>query len=385
MRSSHSKQRCLSQFSCLRWLTGIVFLTITKTCAANVIELHGELSIDKPVKYTNVTLNMTDGRFNINAGGTLDIENSTINLTISADNPYFVNQGYGSLILKNNKVNVSVNHLIPNANTKSSYQLISVKNGNVKLDANQFSNDVPFTLQFFESMSANDNGINISNNYINNFHGGVYLSQSQHANITGNSFMSVSNTNIVNMGNTTNINRNIFLLSGFMSGGNTIEVVNSKDVTITENVIMSSYKYGIYLRASQNTSIDNNKISDGSSYAIFIDSPVYARQDMTKQAYTIYPNNHISITNNYLSQNKYGIAGKQVDYLTVSNNYFIQRFSNNKSRQYWTDNKILLPLVTNMVWSDNLYKEAFTQEVPGDNSNTLKFVIFPQMGGVVLP
>jgi len=351
----------------LYWISGFLLLAIAKTCHAEVIELHGKLAIDKPVNYKNATLNMADGRFTVNAGGSLEIENSTINIVVSAENPYFVYMNDGSLHLKNNTVNVTVDGLIPAASTQSFYQFIQLQRGVVNLEGNAFYNNIPFTLGFFTTRDAMTAGITIKNNIIRNFHGGIYLVKSDHANVEDNTFENVSNANIYTIGHANSLKRNVFIFPGNLTVGNAIEAVNSNDLDISYNMVMSAAKYGIYLNGCQNINIANNKISDGSTYAIYLER-----------------NSYISITNNYFSQNRYGISGNSLDYITVEKNTFIQRFATNKLRQYWTDNTILLRMTTNLRWTDNVYKEAFTQEVPGDNSNTLRFVTFPQAGGVFL-
>ena len=70
--------------------------------------------------------------------------------------------------------------------------------------------------------------------------------------------------------------------------------------------------------------------------------------------------------------------------MNVTNNYFSQRFEDAASRKFWTDNTNLLINVTNLTWTHNFYKEAFTQEEGGDNSKSLNFIAFPQTGGISL-
>jgi hypothetical protein len=86
-----------------------------------------------------------------------------------------------------------------------------------------------------------------------------------------------------------------------------------------------------------------------------------------------------------MALNRYGLTGGEISQLTVTNNTFIQKFAVSSLRQYWTNNDNLLPQVSNFTWSDNIYKEAFTQEVPGNNTNALQFKSFPKQGGVYLP
>jgi hypothetical protein len=95
-------------------------------------------------------------------------------------------------------------------------------------------------------------------------------------------------------------------------------------------------------------------------------------------------NTNITVTNNYLSQNRYGFAAQGVDSLFVANNFFIQAFDNSQDRIFWTNNANLIVDVTSLTWTNNFYKEAYSQDVPGDNSKSNALVVFPTTGGVLL-
>lgn len=377
----------------LNFFIGIVLFIVSSISFASPVIIAGNKIITTPTTYNNVVLDMSNGRFTVNTGGSLHIENSTINITISPSNPYFGLLNNGNLTLKNNIVNVHISGITPNSAIKAAYQFIQVQLGNVNIDKNTFTADTFFTLCFLETTTTNTNGFTITNNTIKNFHGGLYLVNSNNASVNDNIFENVSFTNILTMGNLSKFKRNLFSFPGNLILGDAFHVINSNGLIISDNVIASGSGYGIYIMGGQNLFIENNKITDGSSYAIFIDTPSlatiskykHAAQLFSKRTMKTIANSNIAISNNYIAQNRYGLTGGTVDNLIVTNNIFIQRFVDSSTRQHWTNNDILLPLATNVTWLDNLYKEAFTQEVPGDNSNSLQFVSFPQHGGVFLP
>ncbi len=373
--------------------TVILCMMMSNVGFAAVIDLHGNQVINKSVKYKNAVLNLSDSRFTVSNGATLEIENSTINITISKENPYFINLKNSILILRNNRVNVSTTSALNNEHTKPEFQLINIQRGSFNIESNNFisySQDAPL---FLEITEADGHTLNILNNKITAFQDGIYLFNSSHVIVIGNTFESVASTNIFNIGDSNTIQRNIFILPGNLKSGNAIEIVNSSGLDISDNIIAGAANYGIYLGGCQNSFIYNNKISDGASFAIYIGKSSIAAKYKYLENSTlrmndndqIHENRYITIRHNYISQNKYGLAGGPVDHLTVANNIFIQRFANSALRQYWTDNTILLSMTTNLFWTDNLYKEAFTQEVPGNNQGTFQFITFPQNGGVVLP
>ena len=371
----------------------VILLIFSTSSFASSIVISGNHIINTPTVYQNVVLDMTNGRFTINTGGSLLIENSEINTTISSGNPYAVLLTNGTLTLKNNVVNVMTSGITPNPNIKAPYQLIQVKQGNVNIDGNSLLINLAYTVAFFETQNLATSGFSIKNNTIKNFHGGIYLNNSENARVSDNTFENVSLSNIFNMGDSNKFKRNLFSFPGNLVLGNAFDIIHSSEINISDNVIASGSNYGIYINGGKNILIDNNKISDGSSYAIFIDTPSltatvknkYLAQILPKKMGSMSANYNIQITNNYIAQNRYGLTAGEVDHLTVLNNIFIQRFVDNSTRKYWTNNDNLLPIATNLTWVDNLYKEAFTQEVPGDNSNTLQFVPFPAHGGVFLP
>ena len=97
-----------------------------------------------------------------------------------------------------------------------------------------------------------------------------------------------------------------------------------------------------------------------------------------------YNNQNITIAKNYISQNRYGLTAIDVDTLIVKENIFIQKFPDNSTRKFWTDNQILLTNVSNLIWKDNLYKEAYSQDNEDENTQSSYFVTFPTYHGVVL-
>ncbi len=358
---------------------------------ANVV-ITGNQNINTATTYNNTTLDMSNGRFTINTGGTLTIQNSTINVTISPSNPFFTAMTNGSLVMNNNIVNVTVSGITPNPNSQSLYPIMPIQQGSVNLNGNTFTTDTDFTVSLLQTNVPATTNFSITNNTIKHFHGGLYLNNSSNATVSGNTFWNVSFSNIYNSGQLNNFNNNIFYFPGNLRLGDAIDLINATGVNIQNNIISSSSNYGIYIMGGQNISIDNNKIVDGLSYGISIPTSSLQKvnnkslaQLLSKKKLTLLSNSNIVINNNYISLNRYGLSGGVINQLIVTGNTFIQRFSDSSIRQYWTNNDILLPSASNVTWANNLYKEAFTQDVPGDNSNALSFVTFPQHGGVFIP
>jgi parallel beta-helix repeat protein len=387
------KQRNTKSKLFFTYCVGTALLITGHIALADHVVITGNKIINKPTIYKNDVLDMTNGRFTINNGGSLQIEDSTINSTISPTNPHFAVLSDGNLSLKNNTVKVTIDGITPNANIKPNYHLIQIQRGAVNISDNTFTTNTSFVLGFFETQEFKTDSINISNNAIKNFHGGVYLYNSHNATINTNSFENVSYANIFCVGNLSTFSGNIFSFPGNLTLGDALDVVNSNGLTISDNVIASGSNYGIYIVGGKNITIVNNKITDGLSYAITIETPTLPLVNknipvaQVLSQYQIKPssNSNIIVNNNYMAQNRYGLTGGEVDQLTVTNNTFIQKFANSGLRQYWTNNDILLSQVSNFTWTDNIYKEAFTQEVPGDNANALQFKSFPKHGGVNLP
>lgn len=387
------KQFSFKPVGILSAIISMFLLILCQASFASNIVITGNQAITTPTTYSNDVLDLSNGRFTVSGAGSLDIENSTINITISPSNPSFVALTNGSLTLKNNIVNVKVVGITPNANVMATNQLISIQQGMVTINGNTFSVDTSFTVGFLHSGSTLVNGYNISNNTLSNFHGGIYLGNTSNAVIDDNTFTNVSYANILFTGSLTEVARNIFFFPGNLMLGDAIDVVNSVGASIFDNIISSGSNYGIYILGGQNLFIQNNKITDGASYGIFIQTPSmssvrkssYLSQLLAQFKSMGINNSNIVISNNYIAQNRYGLAGDIVDQLIVTDNTFIQRFDDSSTRQRWTNNDVLLPLASNLIWTNNLYKEAFTQDVPGDNSASLQFVPFPQHGGVYIP
>lgn len=367
----------------------MLLLSFQASCYAAVI-LHGNQVITTPTSYDNESIDLTDGRFTVNTGGFLTIKNSTVDITISPTNPFFITLNSGGINLKNSTINVKVSGIPQNSELKALYKLIDIAQGNVSITQNNATIDTPFTVSFLETQGiAATTGFIISQNNINMFHGGLYFSNANNATITDNSFMNVSFSNIYNDGNLNNYNGNSFVFPGNLKSGNAFDIVNSDGITISNNVISSGANFGISIMGGNNVIIDNNKITDSKSYAINIQSSMlkkdkYLPQLVSSKKLRLLPNSNIVISNNYIAQNRFGLTGSTVDNLIVTNNTFIQRFTDSSIRQYWTNNDNLLSAITNLIWVNNTYKEAFTQNNEGDNTPSLQFVEFPAHGGVFI-
>jgi parallel beta-helix repeat protein len=361
-------------------------------CSDLPIIISGNQVINNSRTYSNKTLDLSHGEFTVNTGASLTIENSIVNVTISPDNPFFIKSNNGDVILHNDIVNVTVSGITQTPDSRALYNLLQVLSGNLQMTGNNVVVNTPFTVGVLATGITLVSGFDIGGNTFKNFHGGLYLRYSSNARIYDNTFQNVSYANIYNSGARTTIERNIFSFPGNLKNGDAIDLVNSNDIDIKDNIIETGGNFGIYVMGSQNLTIDNNRITDGQSYGIFIQTALqstvnkkkYLSQLTAGRKLSATNNDNITITNNYIAQNRYGLAGEVVNNLIVKNNTFVQKFDDNSSRLYWTNNDNLLPSVSNLTWENNFYKEAFTQEVPGDNTLAHQFVTFPAHGGVSL-
>jgi parallel beta-helix repeat protein len=380
------------QISIFKSFIILLLLALSSLTYANTIVITGNNIINTPTSYTNVTLDMTNGRFTINPGGTLTLQNCIVNIAISPSNPFFATLNKDALTLEKNVFNVTSDAITSDPNTQSVYALINVNDsGHLSITDNTFKVNKLYTVGFLVTQNNPTNGFIISNNFFKNFHGGIYLAASTNPTISNNTFETVSFSNIYFSGTLAQINDNIFSFPGNLTMGDGIDVVNADSVNIHNNQIASSSGYGIMMMGAKNITVDSNKITDGLSYGIFIRTPAspLKKDNYLSQLYrkskSLINNDNITITHNYIEQNRYGLSGEIINNLIVINNIFIQRFDDSSVRQFWTNNTNLLPSVSNLTWSSNYYKEAFTQDVPGDNTNALQFVPFPEYGGVYLP
>lgn len=376
-------------------ISACVIFLLPPVCFANTITIKKNYLIDKPTKYNNVTLDLSQGNFTVDHEGSLDIEDSVINVTISPQQPFFVNLVNGSLILKRNIISVTINNIPPDPDNPSLFYLIQITQGLVDIEDNSFYVDQSYTLGLFVTNLKLTSGFHLSDNKIKHFHGGFYLLNSSNVEISNNRFLSVSSGNVVLIQTTdSKVIGNIFNFAGTGVPGNSIDIFNSNRILVQDNFITSDNCYGMQVLGSKNVLIDNNVITNGITYAIKLATYTTALKDQDKwlvklirkyASQQILANENITITNNYISQNRYGLMADSVNDLTVQNNIFIQRFTDDPSRKFWTNNILLLTNISNLIWQNNSYKEAYSQEVPGDNSQSFTIVNFPEMGGVVLP
>lgn len=357
--------------------------------AANIVVAPNTV-IDQPTTYTNSTLDMTNGSFIIKNHATLTLSNCTVQGILSPINPVLFNVEAGSINFQNNIVNVQAVNIPPHPQTQALQYVMQIGLGSVNLKGNSFKIEQPYAAGLLiTSSSVYTKDFQITDNTFQNFHGVLYLINSDNAFVARNTLLTNSYGNIVMIGNHSKIQNNLIMFSGSNQLGNSIDLLNSSDITVSDNQLLTPTCHGIYIINSHDVSIDSNKISGGITYAINVYTypeasvPSYLSALMSVRKSNLI-SNHVSITNNYMAQNRYGVAASDVDNLVVSNNYFIQRFTTDEARQFWTNNDILLKNVTNLTWTNNLYKEAFTQEIDGDNTRTKQFVPFPVSGGVKL-
>lgn len=379
-------------------LIGILLLSVTKMAYAETIVIYPNTVVSFSKTYTNVTLDLSKGSFIIKNNAKLTIKNCNIIGTLSIDNPILFNVDTGTLDISNTQANITTLNLPEHPTTQSLQYVITMNQGKLYLNSNTFKIDKSFTAGFaITNANIPTTGFQITNNIFEKFHGVLYLLASDNALISDNMFGNNSYGHIVLISNNSSILRNTIAFSGNDHLGNSMDIIDSSSINIRDNLLLTPTCHGIYVLNSHNLLIDSNRIFGGITYAMniytYAETPsnenIKTDNDYIKVLLSTYKlkntiSNNITITNNFMSQNRYGIAASDVDGLVVSNNYFIQRFTDSDSRKFWTDNSNLLKNVTNLTWSNNLYKEAYTQAISGDNSQSNKFVVFPQTGGVVL-
>jgi len=373
----------------------VLTVAISQTTFAESIIINGEKKINQPISYKNVTIDLTKGRFTVDMDATLDIENSTINVVISPDNSWAINLISGNLIFKNNIVNVTTESIQPNPTESAQYHVLNIIQGSVNIQKNRFSIDKPYSTGLFITSPKSTHNFIIKNNEIYNFHGGFYLTNSNYATIDKNLFKNVSYANILFKNSHNNIaSNNTILFSGNENVGDSIDLIESNHITLNKNYIISSSCYSLFILNCQDVLIENNSVISGITYAIYINSAISPNNIYQSHLINVVSKNNfnndtqqnknISIINNYIAQNRFGLTATNVDGLTVKNNIFIQKFIDGKTRQFWTNNNILLKNTINLTWEKNLYKESFSQEISGDNNKSFKFAIFPLNNGVLL-
>lgn len=361
--------------------------------AAYAVVIGPDTIINVPTTYSNTTVDLTNGNFIVREGATLTIENSTVFGTISPANPNLISVERGGLNLTNNNVSVSTSSVIPTPKTEASFFAIRLGRATATITGNTFTIDNQFSAGLLTSsviLPAKD--ITIVNNQFQNFHGVLYLLRSNNTIVDGNLFKMNSAGHIAIVGSNAKITNNSIYFSGLNQLGDAIDLVNAENVTIAKNLIFTPTSEGISMISSHNVLVDSNTVTGGITYGI----RVFSVSELSKLDNTIarivaklgrrmkhQATMDLTVSNNYLGQNRYGFAAVDVNNLTVTGNFFTQKFEDAATRQFWTDNTNLLVNVTSLTWANNIYKEAFTQVNGGDNSNT-EFVTFPATGGVVL-
>lgn len=370
----------------------LLALMFTATSFAETITVYPNTVISYPRTYNNVTLDLSHGSFIVKDNATLTIKNSVINGTLSNDIPVLFNVENGQLNFDHNQVNIKTDHLSSHPKEQSLQYVIFMGLGGLNLANNAFKIDNPFTAGLLITTSTIPSfGYQITKNTFEGFHGVLYLIASDNAVISDNIFTRNSYGNIVVIGNNDKIIHNSIFFSGNYHLGNSIDVIDSSNITISKNLLFTPTCHGIYVMSSHDMVIDGNRVSGGITYAINvlsfperIDADARYLTKLTsalKMRNTL--SNNIQITNNFMSQNRFGVAASDTDGLMIKNNIFIQHFEDSEARKFWTNNSILLQNITHLTWENNFYKEAYSQSMTGDNTHSNALMVFPKTGGIV--
>jgi len=370
-------------------------LSISIPSIAQTIVVQPNTIVSHSTTFNNVTLDMTHGSFIIRSDATLTINNSIINGTLSNTNPILIEVNNGNVVLNNNHVNIQAGSITPHPFTQSNDYFIKIASaGHISLTSNILDIDTPFTAGLLITTSTiPTNNFSILNNTINHFHGALYLVNSDNSTISGNTLFENTYGNLVIIqGQNSTITGNSIMFSGSNMLGNSIDIIDADTINISNNIISTPTCHGIYIINSNDVVMNMNRIMGGITYAFTVltnreistQKDAYAISLLKNAGFKHMTSSNISITNNYMGQNRYGIAAADTNTLIVQNNIFIQRFTDDVARQFWTNNANILRNISGLVWTNNLYKEAFTQDINGDNSQSLTIVNFPETGGVSL-
>jgi hypothetical protein len=371
----------------------ILCLYCSHLCLANTIVIGSKTVIEKDTTYANVTLDLSHGSLIIKNNALLSIINSKIIGTISPDNPFLISSIKGNLALSNIKVNITTSNVTSNPYLPPLYYVLNINQGHVSISDSIFTTEQSYTIGLLITSTTPTSNFVFKNNRLSNLHGGLLLRQSSHGLIANNRFTNVSSSNIFLIeSNDILVKNNSILFSGNNNIGDGIDIFDSNNIKLSENKIFSGSCYSVVIIRSKNMLIDNNRIIGGVTYAIYIaDTVNFSRfhgrfisrltnSNLVKHGM----NENITVVRNYLAQNRYGLAANNVDGLYVNNNVFIQRFYDSKTRRFWTNNDILLKNIAHVIWENNIYKEAYTQDLEGNNQKSVKFILFPLHGGVIL-
>lgn len=372
----------------------LILLSLSTISYGGII--HPNTVISTSTTYSNTTLDMTNGSFIVTNNATLTIQNCHIIGTLSLANPTLIDVKLGNLVMTNNSGSINVSGNEPNAYDISTLYVMKLNKAQAKLVGNSFIIDQPFSAGFLMSSEETVSNVTVTNNKFVNFHGVLYLFNSLNVKIDNNVFHLNSFGNVVFSGTNAIISNNqIFFPGHDQSSGNGIDIVSSDKVVLSKNAVATAAGYGIFVSTSHNVVVDANTITGGYQYAMSIatldqlnDPNNYIIKLFTKlnKKNIKAPSQNITISNNFMSQNKYGVVAKYVDKLVITDNFFSQKFQDSFNRQFWTNNDILLQDVTNLTWLNNFYKEAFSQ-VNGEvikKADLPRLVLFPASGGVVV-
>lgn len=376
----------------------LLFFSLITISYAEIITVQPNTIIDKNTNYKHVILDFSQGNFIVKNNATLTIENSQIIGHISPVNPFIINLESGKLFFNHNQV--SMNADIPKQeNLPALYYFFRIFKGIANINFNNFTLNQLFTVGLLTTLANSEGSIHFTHNQVQQFHGGLLINNIAEIKVIENEFKRVSSSNVFIIGSSgTEITGNRFLFSGNGNVGDAIDLFYVSHGTIKQNYIVSGSCYGIFILDSQHILLTENHISSGITYGLFLANgqesindfnqkilnQVIDRKQLAGYTHAKTANAAITLSKNYFILNRYGMAGRTINGLTVKDCIFIQRFEDDLSRTFWTNNDNLLLNVTDLVWENNFYKEAFTQYIGGSNSKSYKFIVFPAHGGVVM-
>lgn len=298
--------------------------------------------------------NVTVSQNIINSGTwAMELDNNTdaviADNVVKCDTPSSYSYGI-DLYDGNNNITISGNRI---SNCK--YEGIRVNgttvvNNNINISNNNILGYPGSTNSMGISSRANNTGLIISDNRVNQTYYGIY-SLSSRATINSNNVSSTTSTSIYSTGSHSTINDNTVNNSG--SRGINVQGAYS---SITGNIVSNSVNQGIYLWAASNTVVSANALHDnggtGAVDSLYVYSTSYAQisdNRITDTAGTGYAINiaNISSIQNVLSNNSFFGVGAERLFDAGSNTQYVNQATSAQTLQ--TGSTLIKPLASTVI------------------------------------
>ncbi len=216
---------------------GVLIFMIKSLAFAIVIGPNTIINSDRTYSFAN--LDMTNGNFIVKNNATLNIIDCDVNAKLSPTNPILFKVERGNLRLDDNNVSVTTQNIFPHPYTQALQYVVELDDAKATLANNDFKIDKSFAAGLLITMSdsvAHD--IRLINNRFKNFHGVLYLINTDKTLIDNNIFDKNSYGNIVVTGIDSKIINNKIYFSGSDHLGNSIDILDAENVLIKNNQLI---------------------------------------------------------------------------------------------------------------------------------------------------